>query len=107
MMYGYPDLVLAIENFDESRVLGPITFKESTRDLQYKCCKESMEWLTDPLTKKVTVSIVNRKLKELGHLQGISTHVYQPDLAIHDSQRIFSASCGEDALSYTGFYCLQ
>ena len=66
-----------------------------------------MEWLTDPLTKKVMVSIMNRKLKELRRLQGISTNVYHPDLPIHDSQHMLYASCGEDALLYTGFYCWQ
>ena len=88
MMYRYPNLVPAIEKFEESRVLGPAPFKESAGDMQYWYCKEFMEWLTDPLTKKVTVSIVNRKLKELRQLQGIYTHVYLLELPIHDSQRM-------------------
>ena len=104
-MYGYPDLVPAIEKFDESRVLGPAPFKESAGDMQHWCCKEFMEWLTDPLTKKVTVSTVNRKLKELRQLQGIYTHVYHPDLPIHDSQRMSCMFCGQSAVLYTGFYC--
>ena len=66
-----------------------------------------MEWLTDPLTKKATVSIVNRKVKELRQLQGIGTHVYHLDLPIHDSQCVLYASCGEDALLYTDFCCWQ
>ena len=70
MMYGYPDVVQAIEKFDEARVLGLAPFKESTGDVQYKYCKEFMEWLTGPLATKVTVSAVNRKLKELRQLHG-------------------------------------
>ena len=86
---------------------GPAPFKKTTGDMQYKCCKEFMECLTDPLTQKVAVSTVNRKLKELQRLQGIGTRVYHPDLLIHDSQRMSYASCGEDASLYTGFYCWQ
>ena len=103
MMYGYPDLVLAIEKFDESRVLGPALFNESARDMQYWYRKEFMEWLTDPLSKKVTVSTVNCKLKELCQLQGIYTHVYHPDLPIHDSQHISCTFYGQFVVSHTGF----
>ena len=103
MMYGYPDLVPAIEKFDESRVLGPAPFKESAGDMQYWYCKEFMEWLTDPLTKKVTVSTVNHKLKELCQQHSIYTHVYHLGLPIHDSQRMSCMFCGQFAVSYTGF----
>ena len=85
MMHAYSNLVPAIEKFYESRVLGPTPFKESTRDIQYKSYKEFMEWLTAPLTKKVTVSIVNRKLQDVRQLQGINTHVYRRDLPIDDN----------------------
>ena len=61
-----------------------------------------MEWLTDPLTKKVTVSTVNRKLKELRHLQGIYTHVYHPNLPIHDSRRMSCTFYGHSVVLYTG-----
>ena len=84
MMYGYPDLAPAIEKFDESRVLGQAPFKESAGDMQYWYWEEFMEWLTDPLPKKVMVSTVNRKSNELRQLQGIYTHIYHPDLPIHD-----------------------
>ena len=103
MMYGYPDLVPAIKKFDESRVVDPTPFKQSVGDMQYWYCKEFMEWLTIPLTKKVTVSTVNRKLKELCRLQGIYTHVYHPDLPIHDSQRMSCTFYGQFAMLYTGF----
>ena len=62
-----------------------------------------MEWLTNPLTKKVTVSSVNCKLKELRQLQGIYTHVYHLDLPIHDSQRMSCMFCGQSTVLYTGF----
>ena len=62
-----------------------------------------MECLTDPLTKKVIVSTVKSKPKELRQLQGIYTHVYHLDLPIHDSQCMLYTSCGEFAVSYTGF----
>ena len=56
----------------------------------------------DLLTKKVTVSAVNRKQKELRQLHGISPQVYHPNWPIHDSPRMLYASCGEEASSYTG-----
>ena len=103
LMYGYSDLLPAIEKFDESRVTGPAALKESAGDMQVWYCKEFMEWLTDPLTKNVTVSTVNRKLKELRPLQGIYTHVYHLDLPSHDSQRMSCTFCGQSAVLYTGF----
>ena len=72
--------------------------------MQHKYCKEFMEWLTDPLTKKVTVSTVNRKLKEWRQVKRINTHVYHQVSPIHDSQRMLFAWCGEDALPHTSFY---
>ena len=71
--------------------------------MQDKYRKEFMELFMDMFKKKVTVRIVNRKLKELRQLQGIGTNVYHQDLPIHDSQRMLYDSCGEDALWYTGF----
>ena len=62
-----------------------------------------MKWLTDPLTKKVTVSTMKRKLKELRKPQGIHTHVYHPHLPIHGSQRMSCMFCGKFAVLYTGF----
>ena len=94
-------VVPAIEKFDESRVLGPAPFKEPAGDMQYWYYKEFMEWLTDLLTKKVTVSTVNRKLKELRQLQEIYTNVYHPNLPIHDPQRMSCMFCGQSAVLYT------
>ena len=71
ILHGYPDVVASIKKFDEERVLGLPPFKESAGEMQYWWCKEYMEWLTDALTKKVTENTVNRKWKELRHLQGI------------------------------------
>ena len=103
MMYGYPHVVPAIQKFNESRVLGLATFKESVEDMHYWWCKEFMPWLLDPLTKNVTVSTTTCKLKELRQLQGIYTHVYHPDLPINDSQRMSCMLCGQSAVWYTGF----
>ena len=103
MMYRYPYLVPAMEKFDESRVLGPAPFKESAGNMQYWYCKEFMESLTDPLMKKVTVSTVNRKLKEVRQQQGIYTPIYHLELPIYDSQRMSCTFCGQFAVLYTGF----
>ena len=81
MMYGYPDPVPAIEKFDESRVLGPAPFKESTADMQYKYRKEFMEWLTDPLTKKVTVSTIELQTEGVATATGDQQPCIPPRLA--------------------------
>ena len=52
------------------------------------------------LLKKVTVSILNLKLKELRRQQGIYTHLYHLYLPIHDSRPM---SCTFSAVLYTGF----
>ena len=62
-----------------------------------------MEWLAAPFMKKVTVSIVNPKLKELRQPQRIYTHVYHPDWPIHDSQRMSCTFRGQYVVLYTGF----
>ena len=65
-------------------MLGPALFKESTGDRHCKYRKESMEWLRDRVTKKLTRSMVNGKVKESQELQGIDTYVYQRDVPPHD-----------------------
>ena len=94
MMYGYPDLVPAVGQFDESKVLGPAPFEESAGAMRYRYGKDFMEWLTDPLPRKVTVSTVKRTLRELRQLQGICNHVYHLNLPIHNSQRCHARSVG-------------
>ena len=64
--------MVAIKKFDKSRVVGRAPIHESTRDVQYKYCKECMEWLAEPLKKKVTMSIVKPKLNELRRCKGFA-----------------------------------
>ena len=87
------------------RVKGPGsgTVQRVRGDMHYRYCKEFMKWWTNPLTKKVTVSTVNRKLKELRQLQGIYTYVYHLDLPIHDLQRMSCTLCGQSVVLYDGF----
>ena len=70
-------------------------------------CNEFMEWLTDPLRRKVTVSTVNYKLKELRQLPGIYTYVHHPcRFADLPTLKVCHASSLGNMLSCTPFLLL-